>query len=159
MVVASRMTDLAAAGYPYADGILPEQMTDGIGRRNRTRQWLRSSQCHVVDRSRSMPQTSQLRPNRGRTHPREHRLGQMLPPLQVSAEFVLMVVKVGEGGVNLPQRKVGMLGLQLTGVPIPREMLGDEFDDFHRRSGDHRHAIGGEIDMRIDNCWHVAPVN
>ena len=53
-------------------------------------------------------------------------------------EFVPMIPIVSERRVDLPERRVRMLEVQLFGAPSIRLLLDNQFDGLHRRAGDAR---------------------
>jgi hypothetical protein len=65
-----------------------------------------------------------------------------------------MVVVIGEGRINLGKRQVGVLPLNLLGIPVMSQSIEGDFNDLGTRALDERRAVGGKLDMGIRNRCH-----
>ncbi len=69
--------------------------------------------------------------------------------MNIAVKLLAMVSIVSERRVDLPERRVRMLEVQLFGAPPIRLLFDNQFDDLHRRAGDARDPILVQRNMFI----------
>ena len=65
---------------------------------------------------------------------------------------------VGECRINLGERQVGVLPLNLFRIPVMSQSIEGNFNDLGTRAFDERRAVGGKLDVGIgDRCHRTGP--
>ncbi len=70
-------------------------------------------------------------------------------------KFVLVVVIVGKGTTNLATGQVQMLAVHFINIPMVGQAIKGNFDHLRFRTGQHRHSIRRNVDMRIAGGEHM----
>lgn len=74
-------------------------------------------------------------------------------PLNITVELLAMIPIVRERRVDLPERQIRMLEVQLLGTPSISLLLDDQLHNLHCRAGDARDTILVQHDVFIA-CFH-----
>ena len=70
-------------------------------------------------------------------------------------EFVLVVVIISKSATDLATGQVWMLAIYFIDIPMVGQAIKGDFDHLRFRTGQHRHSIRADIDMRIVGCEHM----
>ncbi len=76
-------------------------------------------------------------------------LGKLEAAIDISVNLGFVIPVVGEGGVDLAEREVGILEMKFGRTPAIGEMGGDEFDHFHGASSDVGNVIFADRDVFV----------
>ena len=101
-----------------------------------------------------MPKRPQLPSHGGLPKARLDRLSLTKTFIDFLVEIGLVVMVVSESAVDLSERELGMLSLDLIGVPVVRDPLKDDLDHLGLGPRDDRPAFWGNLDVWIDRRRH-----
>src|SRR5438477_8367101 len=77
-----------------------------------------------------------------------------MPVLDLAVHLVLVVVVVGERRMDLAQRQIGMMPLDLLGIPAVSDPVERDHADFDSRSCDGRFSLGIRFDVCVGHGSH-----
>jgi hypothetical protein len=63
--------------------------------------------------------------------------------------FLLVVIVIRQAAVDLPQGKVGVLALNLVGVPVVRQSVQGDFEDLRLCADQPQLAVGAFLDVGV----------
>lgn len=77
------------------------------------------------------------------------------PPFNVLINLALVVVVIRHRRVYLRQAQMRMLALNVLGVPMVSQMVQNDLHDLGRSTGNHRHSVWTDFDVRVINSTHL----
>ncbi len=70
-------------------------------------------------------------------------------------KLVLVIVIISKSATDLATGQVRMLAVHFIDIPMVGQAIKGNFDHLRFRTGQHRHSIGRDVDMRIVGCEHM----